>query len=258
MMKKLQSLLTNPLFIKPFSWLGAKFITGLCSTCRIEIFGQEIEHDLLKTRKDLLFPCWHRGIFYYAYHFKGCGGSTLISQSRDGEIIARVINHMGMIAMRGSTTRGGHEALEGLVDFIKEGHYGGFTPDGPVGPPYISKIGTIMMAARTGSPLVPFAWDAYPSYEFDSWDRFSIPLPFSRITALYDKEVIYVPEGLSEDEYEDIRQNFDLKMNMLNYQARYYVRNRIKGIDPRDIEVPPDFMDYLPKGKPRPGKNRTG
>ena len=255
---RLQNLLTSPFFIKPFSWLGAKFITGLCSTCHIEVFGQEIEHELLKTRKDLLFPCWHRGIFYYAYHFRGCGGSTLISQSKDGEIIASIINHMGMIAMRGSTTRGGHEALEGLVDFIKQGHYGGFTPDGPIGPPYVSKIGTIMMAARTGSPLVPFGWDAYPSHEFNSWDRLSMPLPFSRIAALYDREVIFVPEGLSEEAYEKIRLNFDFRMNVLNYQARFYVRNKLKGIDPRDIEVPTDFIHYLPKGKPRIRKNRPG
>jgi lysophospholipid acyltransferase (LPLAT)-like uncharacterized protein len=258
MKKKLQNFLTNPLFLKPFSLIGAKLITGICSTCRIEVFGKELEQELLKTRKDLLFPCWHRGIFYYAYHFRGCDGSTLISQSRDGEIIARIINHMGMIAMRGSTTRGGSVALEGLVDYIKAGHYGGFTPDGPIGPPYVSKIGTIMMAARTGSPLVPFAWDAYPSFEFDSWDKFSMPLPFSRIAALYDRDIIHVPEGLSEDAYEEIRRDFDLRMNVLNYQARFYVRNKLKGIDPRDIEVPPDFMDYLPKGKPRPRKNRPG
>ncbi len=226
--------------------LGAAFISALCSTCRVEVFGGEIETSLLRERKDILFPCWHRGIFYYAYHFKNCGGATLISESKDGEIIARIIDRLGMKSFRGSTTKNGTKAMNDLVEFIKQGHYGGFTPDGPIGPPYVSKPGIIQVAARTGSPLVPFAWDARPSFEFNSWDRFVLPLPFSRIAVVYDFEPMYVPQGLSTLEYEELRKEFDRRMNILNFQARVYVKNRIENMDPRNISPPDNYMEYLP------------
>lgn len=225
--------------------LGANLITALCRSCRIEIFGREIETLLLEQRKDIIFPCWHRGILYYACHFRGTGAATMISLSGDGELIAGVINHMGLKPFRGSSSRGGGKAMREIARYIKEGHLGGFTPDGPVGPPYISKPGIIQVAALTGSPLVPFGWDAYPSYEFNSWDRFVLPLPFSRIAAVYDSEPMYVPMGLGTDEYEEIRKKFDRRMNILNFQARIYVRSsRYK--DPRSIPVPANFMKHMP------------
>jgi lysophospholipid acyltransferase (LPLAT)-like uncharacterized protein len=255
-----KNLINGPLLSKALPWLGAKLITGLFRSCRVEVFGKEIALDLEKTRKDLIYSCWHRGDLFSAYYLSSLGNgiSTLVSHSKDGDIIAGILSRLGITAVRGSSTRGGHEALEKLVDLVKAGHPCGLSPDGPIGPQYVSKMGIIMLAARTGSPLIPCTWEAYPSYELNSWDRFIIPKPFSRIALLYDREIICVPDGLSKDSYEQIRQKLDSRMNTLHYQARYYVRNNLRGIDPRDISVPDDFMDYLPKGKPRVSKNRPG
>jgi lysophospholipid acyltransferase (LPLAT)-like uncharacterized protein len=235
----------------PFAWAGAAFVRAYFKIMRIEVFGREVETALLAKRKDVLYAGWHRGLLYYAHHYRDRGAAVIISKSNDGEFMALACRHLGIKGVRGSSTRGGVEALHGLIAYIKAGHVGGFSPDGPVGPPYISKPGIIHLAAHTGGPLLAFCWDASPSFEFNSWDRTILPLPFSRIAVLYGREPMYVPAGLSNAEYEDLRIEFDRRMNHLAYQARYYVKNKLKGIDPRDIEIPANYLDYLPRRKPR-------
>lgn len=233
------------------AWLGAAFIRTYFKLMRIETFGREVETALLEQRSDVLYAGWHRGFLYYAYHYRDRQGAGIISQSRDGELIATVCRHLGILGFRGSSTRGGAEALNDLVDYIRAGHIGGFTTDGPVGPPYESKPGIIRLAARTGSPLLAFCWDAEPSHEFNSWDRTILPLPFARLAVLYDREPMYVPAGLSDEDYEDFRIEFDRRMNHLAYQARYYVKNHLRNLDPRDLPVPKNHLEYLPRRKPR-------
>lgn len=140
-------------------------------------------------------------------------------------------------------------ALQNLVQYIKDGNVGGFTPDVPVGPPYIAKPGIIQLASRSASPLLQFAWDAHSSWEFNSWDRTILPLPLSRIVVLYSREPIYVPSGITDKEYEELRNKIDSILNTLSYQARYCVKNNIKGVDPRDIPAPINHMEYLPRKK---------
>ncbi|MCE5265261.1 MAG: lysophospholipid acyltransferase family protein [Deltaproteobacteria bacterium] len=230
-----------------YACLGAALIRSYFKIMRIEIFGREVEAELLASRRDILYAGWHRGFLYYAYHYRDRRGAGIISQSRDGELIALVCKRLGIHCFRGSSSRGGPAALRDLVDYIRAGHIGGFTPDGPVGPPYASKPGIIQLAARTGAPLLAFAWDASPSYEFNSWDRTILPLPFARIAVLYDRKPISVPSGLTDEEYDSIRVEFDRRMNHLVYQARFYVKNKLRGIDPRDIDVPAHYLDYLPR-----------
>lgn len=235
----------------PFAMVGASFIRSYFKIMRIETFGREVDIALLAQRPDVLYAGWHRGFLYYAYHYRDRHGAGIISQSKDGELIALICARLGIKSFRGSSTRGGHDALQDLVAYIQAGHIGGFTPDAPVGPPYVSKPGIIQLAARTGGPLLAFCWDAHPSHEFNSWDRTILPLPFARIAVLYDREPLYVPAGLSNTAYEDLRLEFDRRMNHLAYQARYYVKNRLKGIDPRDISVPDNYLDYLPRRRPK-------
>ncbi|RLA99539.1 MAG: hypothetical protein DRG37_04515 [Deltaproteobacteria bacterium] len=235
--------------IKIWGWAFAKFLRLYFKTCRIEVYGSDTDLKIRAESPNLLYGVWHRYMIFDVYHFRDRDGAIMVSSSRDGEKIASVLNNLGFYTPRGSSTRGGDTALEELVDYVKKGHIAGLTPDGPKGPPYKAKIGIIMLAARTGSPLLPHSMEAFPSWEFNSWDRTILPLPFSRIVVLYDREPIYVPQGLGKEEYEELRQRFEERMNVLAYQARFYLRNKLKGIDPRDIEVPHDYMAYLPTRK---------
>jgi lysophospholipid acyltransferase (LPLAT)-like uncharacterized protein len=248
----------NPILLNIFGWLGAKLAIGLCWTYREEIFGKELFYKLYSKNKSLLVPCWHRGIINCGYHFKGLKAGTLGSMSKDAEIPAAIVESLGFKVFKGSSTRGGQEALNAIIDYINSGNSGGLTADGPVGPQYVSKPGMIKIAARTGAPILCFAWDAEPSWEFNTWDKLVLPKPLARVCTLFDRDPMHIPPGLSLDDYEILRQELDRRMNILSYQARFYVKNHLKGIDPRDIDVPENFMDYLPKGKPRVRKNRTG
>ncbi len=235
--------------IKIWGWTFSRFLRLYFKTCRIEVYGADTDLRVRAKSPNILYGVWHRYMIYDVYNFRDRDGAIMVSSSRDGDKIASVLNNLGFHTPRGSSTRGGNDALEELVEYVKKGHAAGLTPDGPTGPPYRSKMGIIMLAARTGSPLLPHSMDAHPSWEFNSWDRTILPMPFSRIVVLYDREPIYVPRDLKEQEYEELRQRFEERMNVLAFQARFYLKNRLKGIDPRDIDVPSNYMDYLPTKK---------
>jgi lysophospholipid acyltransferase (LPLAT)-like uncharacterized protein len=248
----------NPILLNSIGWIGEKLILGICGTYKTEVFGKELFDEMSKTSRKLLVPCWHRGLIFYGYFFRGLKAATIGSLSKDAELPAEIVERLGVKVFKGSSTRGGHEALDAITDYVNSGNYAGVNPDGPVGPQYVSKPGMIQIAARTGAPIIPFSWDAEPSWEFNTWDKMMLPKPFSRLCILFDRDAMNIPSGLDSEEYEKFRQAFDRRMNILSYQARYYVKNHLKGIDPRDIDVPENFMDYLPKGKPRVRKNRPG
>lgn len=233
-----------------FATVGALFIRTYFKLMRLECFGQETETKLLTQRPDMIYGCWHRGFLYCANHIRDLNGAAIISQSSDGELIAIVCKRLGIQSFRGSSTRGGKEALDNLVSYIKAGHIGCMTPDGPAGPPYMSKPGIIQLAARTGAPLLAFSWDAYPSYEFNSWDRTLLPLPYAHMAVVFDHEPFYIPAGLNQEDYEEYRVEFERRMNHLAYQARYYIRNKYKAMDPRDIPIPENYLDHLPRRGP--------
>jgi len=241
----------NPTLLNLSGWLGAKIISGLCSTYNEEVFGKELFFELSKNSRKLLVPCWHRGLIYYGYHFRGIKAATIGSKSKDAEIPAAIVEKLGVKVFKGSSTRGGREALDALTEYVNANNYAGVNPDGPVGPQLISKPGMIQLAARTGAPILAFGWDADKSWEFNTWDKMVLPKPFARVCVLFDRTPMYVPAGLTIDEYETYRLEFDKRMNILNYQARFYVKNGLKGIDPRDIDIPENYMDYLPKGRKR-------
>lgn len=227
----------------------AMFIRTYFKTCRIEIFGKDIDQKIRAEKPNLLYTSWHRGVLFHAYNFRDRHGAVMVSKSKDGQKIDAILRKLGFYTARGSSSRGGSTALDELIKYVEKGVPAGLTPDGPKGPPYKSKIGIIMLAARAESPLLPYAWDAYPSWEFNSWDRTILPLPFSKVVALYDREPMYIPKGLSEERYEELRNELDKRLNILTYQARYYVRNGLRNMDPRDIKIPDNYMEYLPTRK---------
>jgi lysophospholipid acyltransferase (LPLAT)-like uncharacterized protein len=114
------------------------------------------------------------------------------SQSFDGEYIARFIQRFGYGAVRGSSTRGGVGALIEAIRCMKEGKPAGFTVDGPKGPRYEAKTGAVILAKKTGNPMMPFTVQAKNFWEIGSWDRLQIPRPFT-IAKIIIGEPIYVP-----------------------------------------------------------------
>jgi lysophospholipid acyltransferase (LPLAT)-like uncharacterized protein len=128
-----------------------------------------------------IYCFWHQCVLPCAFYFRGSGAVILISKSFDGELITRILGMFGFDAVRGSSSRGAREGLLGLAHVIESGRTSIFTADGPRGPIYQTKMGPIKLAQMTGAPIGAFHLEPRRAWIFDSWDRFLVPMPFTRI-----------------------------------------------------------------------------
>ena len=130
-----------------------------------------------------VFAFWHRSLLLAAYRFRGKGIAILISRSFDGELIARTVERLGFVAVRGSSTRGGSVGLRGMERaFSVEGRICAFTADGPKGPAEVAKPGAVQLAELCGAEWVgAFELRAERAWRLRSWDGFVVPKPFTRV-----------------------------------------------------------------------------
>jgi len=190
-------------------------------SCRIKVvLGEEYTDALLNTNKPFI-PCyWHqRHIFCARYLLgkmrQGLKLGFLISPSSDGEIAARIIKTWGAIPIRGSTTRTGARAMRDLYETInKHGISPVTTSDGPTGPTQVFKPGAVMLSQLTQAPMLPLAYAATGVWELNSWDRFLIPKPFSKVVVAIGKPRL-APKGVSLTELEPLRLEMEQALNQL-------------------------------------------
>lgn len=130
--------------------------------------------------------------------------AALISASKDGALLSAVLRRFGVLAVRGSSSRRGPQALLELTSQAEHGHDVAITPDGPRGPRYVVQPGVISLAQVTGLPIVPVTWNVRRKICVRSWDRFQIPLPFARCEMVLNQPIV-VPRGASETEREELR-----------------------------------------------------
>jgi len=161
-------------------------------TTRYTVEGWENFEAVARDGKIPIYTSWHSSVFLATYFWRRRGIVVMTSRSFDGEYIARFIQRFGFGAARGSSTRGGPGALVEMVRLMRAGCPAGFTIDGPRGPRHVAKMGAVLLAKKTGHPVLPFAVDAARRYEVPSWDRMQIPLPFTR-ACVRIAAPIYVP-----------------------------------------------------------------
>src|SRR5688572_27677875 len=130
----------------------------------------------------------------------------LISASRDGALLSRTFSYFGVKPIRGSSSRHGAQALLELTSAIRDNFNVAITPDGPRGPKYHVQPGIISLAQVTGAPIVPLGAHIQRKIELRSWDRFQIPLPFTKCRATLGRP-IWVPRNASAEELEQMRLN---------------------------------------------------
>jgi lysophospholipid acyltransferase (LPLAT)-like uncharacterized protein len=191
--------------------LGVTFLRLLVLTLRFRVHPISIDpHSAFRAPLGphvLVF--WHnRQLVMPFVYFRGGGIphkiSVLISQHRDGRLIARVMALLGVNSIAGSSTRGGTAALRGMVRVMREGNHVAITPDGPKGPLYEAKPGAVLLSSLSGGPLYPMAYGLEKAWVFKSWDRMILPKPFSKIVVAI-AEPIKVPARLSEEQLEEYR-----------------------------------------------------
>ena len=145
-----------------------------------------------------IYALWHCRMLPCIYSYRGLGVAALVSRSRDGELITGVIERLGYVAARGSSSRGGQEGFQELVRFAGAGRSLTLTPDGPRGPREVVKPGLVRLASITGLPVVTVASASRASRVLRSWDGFRVPRPFATVLISYG-EVLRVPPGLDDD-----------------------------------------------------------
>jgi len=141
-----------------------------------------------------IYALWHNRLLVPTALYRRRGITVLVSSSRDGEVIARLLERLGYGLARGSSTRGGGEAAVSLAAVLRDGGAASITPDGPRGPRYVAKDGAAAVAALSGVPVVPIAWAARPCRVLSSWDLLRVPAPFARCV-LRLGEPLRVPRG---------------------------------------------------------------
>jgi hypothetical protein len=142
--------------------------------------------------KDVAIYCfWHRSLLLAAWFFHRRNIAILISQSFDGELIARTVERLDFLPVRGSSSRGGAVGLRAMQSALNSGaaKYAAFTSDGPRGPVYVAKPGAVKMAQWTGARVGTFYLLAERAWTLRSWDRFMIPKPFSRVVVSWARPV---------------------------------------------------------------------
>ena len=161
------------------TWAGTLLIRAIAPTLRYRVSIEEggPEHGYFAPGVSCF---WHQCVIPAVWWYRGRDVAVMTSRSFDGEYIARIIEHLGYRAVRGSSSRGGARALLEMHNHIEHGRMVTFTIDGPRGPRDVAKPGPVLLARNTGVPLCGFHVALEDPWVLPSWDAFMIPKPFSR------------------------------------------------------------------------------
>jgi lysophospholipid acyltransferase (LPLAT)-like uncharacterized protein len=164
---------------------GGIALRALASTWRFRVIGGDSVEGLRANGIPFIFSLWHGQLLPLIWHHRDERVAILVSEHRDGELIARLAKSIGYRLIRGSTSRGGERALLALVKDLRAGREVAVTPDGPRGPARSYAPGALIAAQRAGAPILPVAAYADSAWRLSSWDDFLIPKPFARVTVAY-------------------------------------------------------------------------
>lgn len=175
--------------------VGSIFVRLLFSTISVREIPNDYSRRLKRQGKCVIYAIWHAHILIPVYATRNLGIKALISQHRDGEYFAQIVQRLGFDVARGSTTRGGAKALLSMIKKIKDEAVSlAIAPDGPKGPRFVAQSGVIILGQKTGFPIIPVSLGLTKYWELSSWDRFRIPKPFSKAIIIYGDPIIVPPK----------------------------------------------------------------
>lgn len=194
---------------------GLMILKVLSATYRLRMVDPQNESRTLAKDGSIIYASWHQrffpGITFFATRKPI---AILISQSRDGELMARVVNILGWEAVRGSSSKGGSEGLQQLKHLARSGCKIGHIVDGPKGPFGVIKPGLLRIAQVSGMAIVPTITSSERHLTFKSWDRFMVPKPFSRVVIRFGEPIV-IPSDLDENAFEEQRLFIERRMREL-------------------------------------------
>ncbi len=186
-------------------------------TCRVTWVNRERLEGMNRDKVPLICAFWHYGVFLILYfsRMRWRKWVAMVSASKDGEYVARVVESFGFEAVRGSRNRRGVGALKEMIRAVRDRQLSAaIVADGSQGPPLVAQPGAVMLAGRTGVPILPVGWAADRYWAFHSWDRTELPKPFTRIV-LEVGEPFSVPEGADTAELEEYRLELERRLQAI-------------------------------------------
>ncbi|MBF0167202.1 MAG: lysophospholipid acyltransferase family protein [Alphaproteobacteria bacterium] len=204
-------------------WLAAKYIRLIFKTQKVEVENAQLSELHWNQGKPFILVFWHGRLLMMPYIWRRDHSiHMLVSQHRDGLLIARTMAYFGISTIAGSSTRGAGPALRAIMKKLKEGSCIGLTPDGPKGPRMRSTDGIINIARLSGAPIIPATYSASPCSYMNSWDRFQVPRPFGRGIFIWG-EPIEVPRDADEAEVKRLNLLLEERLNDLTARADRHV-----------------------------------
>jgi len=203
-------------------WLTACLVRLWFGSVRFKILNREIFDDYIAgdpRKGNAVVATWHRHVIPVYYFFRNLNNLLIMgSRSKDAEFAIRLGRRFGIEFIRGSSSRGGSKALQGMIEYMKQGDDGKIcsTPvDGPTGPARKLKKGMLVLAKETDAYFIPMACSGRRLLTFSkAWDKTILPLPFSEMTVDFHPP-FKIPPGLSETELEKMRLDLEQILNEL-------------------------------------------
>lgn len=200
-------------------WLVAWYIRFVRISGRWYVVRGEIPEQFWKSNTPFIMSFWHGRLLMMPL----CWDTKkkfhmLISQHRDGQIIARTVKHLGIKTTEGSSSKGGAKAFRAILKILAGGEYVGITPDGPRGPRMRATNGVISIAKLSGAPIVPVAYSSTNGLQLNNWDRFLIAWPFSRNVVVWG-DPIYIDQKSNAPHQEQQRLQLEAAINAVTNEA---------------------------------------
>lgn len=210
------------------NFLGLNVLTFIVNlvikTYRFDIRNDE---DVKKSAKEggkFVSAFWHGRMLIPWYINRNYNVAALVSKSKDGEILTRLLKSWSYEVVRGSSHIGGKEALKIMEDKVDDGFSFAITPDGPTGPHHKMKPGAVVLAYRKQVPLFLIGTASSKHFVFNSWDRFQVPKPFSKVVVVFS-EPIYIKKDSTRDEIDKLIEVCENRLIELQEEAESIAGN---------------------------------
>ena len=193
----------------------------LCKSLKINIKNGKAVEQFLKEKKRIVLAFWHGTMLIPWFVHRDKNFAALVSKSKDGGLLERVLKPLNYKVVRGSSHTGGSVALGVLVDLARHQRSVAITPDGPRGPVHKLKAGAVIAAKRANVPLVLLGVGYQKKRELSSWDKFQVPKFFSRINIIYSDPIV-IDRDLSYEETTKLIETCENKLNELQREAEIF------------------------------------
>jgi lysophospholipid acyltransferase (LPLAT)-like uncharacterized protein len=205
------------------SWASYMAISLIGRTLRYSISWEEAPSPPGATYETpVIYSFWHRAVFAGAWLWRNAGAAVMVSRSFDGEYIARTIEKLGFLPVRGSSSRGGASALLGLRNQLEKGTPVVFTIDGPRGPRYEAKPGPVLLSRASAVPMAAFYVALSDAWVLNTWDALMIPKPFSKALVRFSAKV-QVPIEADDAQMADFHRQLQMALERVTRFAEEHV-----------------------------------